>query len=40
MHNTNNVTICFIQGYILLFLDSYFYGLKPGFVTKDLRAIF
>jgi len=40
MHNTNNVTICFIQGYILLFLDSHFYGKKTGFVTKDLRAIF
>ena len=40
MYNTNNVTIYFPGGYILVFLDSHFYGKKPGFVTKDLRGIF
>ena len=40
MYNTNNVTVCFIWGYILVFLNSHFYGKKTGFVTKDYRVIF
>ena len=40
MFDNQNVTIYYPEGYILIFLDSHFYGKKPSFVTKDLRAIF